>query len=62
MFNVNKFSGNAKILNSTTGDDLLTSINMTNYGYTVALMVFLIAYSLFEAPSNLAMKIFSPPR
>lgn len=60
--NSNLYQGNAKILNSSTKDDLLSSINMTTYEYTVALMVFLVAYSLFEAPSNLAMKIFSPPR
>lgn len=33
---------------------------MTNYQFTVALMVFLVAYSLFEAPSNLALKVFTP--
>ena len=33
---------------------------MTAYQYTIALMVFLVAYSLFEAPSNLALKVFSP--
>lgn len=53
--------GNAKILNSATNDDLLQTNNMTTYQYTVALMVFLVAYSLFEAPSNL-MKILSPPK
>lgn len=25
---------------------------MTNYQYTIALMIFLVAYGLFEAPSN----------
>jgi MFS family permease len=54
------YLGNAKILNSTTNDDLLQSTNMTTYEYTIALMVFLIAYSVFEAPSNLALKVFSP--
>ncbi|PMD45553.1 MFS general substrate transporter [Hyaloscypha variabilis F] len=54
--------GNAKILNSSTNDDLLQTNNMTTYQYTVALMVFLVAYSLFEAPSNLMMKILSPPK
>lgn len=47
-------------MNSTTNDTLLDSTGMTNYEYRVALMLFLVAYSLFEAPSNLAMKIFKP--
>ncbi|KAH9240765.1 hypothetical protein K456DRAFT_1744608 [Colletotrichum gloeosporioides 23] len=52
--------GNAKILNSSTGDSLLDSTGMTNYQYTIALMVFLVSYTVFEAPSNLALKVFSP--
>ncbi|KAH0427677.1 major facilitator superfamily transporter [Colletotrichum camelliae] len=52
--------GNAKILNSSTGDSLLDSTSMTNYQYTIALMVFLVSYTVFEAPSNLALKVFSP--
>ncbi|KAJ5727168.1 hypothetical protein N7493_004988, partial [Penicillium malachiteum] len=53
--------GNAKVLNSDTSDDLMHSIGMTDQQYRIALMLFLVAYSIFEAPSNLAMKIFSPP-
>ncbi|KAJ5729293.1 uncharacterized protein N7483_003801 [Penicillium malachiteum] len=53
--------GNAKVLNSDASDDLMHSIGMTDQQYRVALMLFLVAYSIFEAPSNLAMKIFSPP-
>ncbi|KAH8662436.1 major facilitator superfamily domain-containing protein [Xylariales sp. PMI_506] len=52
--------GNAKILNSSTGNTLLNSTGMTTYQYTVALMIFLVAYTLFEAPSNLALKVFKP--
>lgn len=37
------------------------SIHMSDQQYRVALMLFLVAYSMFEAPSNLAMKVFSPP-
>ncbi|KAB8205453.1 major facilitator superfamily domain-containing protein [Aspergillus parasiticus] len=54
--------GNAKILNSSTNDTLLESNNISNYQYTIAMMVFLVAYSVFEAPSNLALKIFQPRR
>ncbi|KAF4495286.1 tartrate transporter [Fusarium agapanthi] len=39
--------GNAKVLNHTTGHDLLTETNMTNYDFTIALMVFLIAWIAF---------------
>ncbi|KAF2473605.1 MFS general substrate transporter [Lindgomyces ingoldianus] len=52
--------GNAKILNSSSGDTMVETNNMTNYQFTVALMVFLVAYSIFEAPSNLALKVISP--
>lgn len=52
--------GNARILNANTGDSMLLTNNMTNYEFTVALMIFLVAYSVFEAPSNLALKVFSP--
>lgn len=52
--------GNAKVLNQDEGDDLLTETNMTNLQYTIALMVFLIAYALFEVPSNYMLKRMKP--
>ncbi|CBF79229.1 hypothetical protein AN7027.2 [Aspergillus nidulans FGSC A4] len=54
--------GNAKIMNSETGNDLLTETNMSSYEYTIALMVFLIAYALFEVPSNYFLKKLKPSR
>jgi sugar phosphate permease len=54
--------GNAKVLNASTGDDLLSVTNMTNYQYTIALMVFLIAYAVFEVPSNYFLKRMKPSR
>jgi hypothetical protein len=54
--------GNAKVLNSSTHDDLLSSTNMTAYQYTIALMVFLIAYALFEVPSNYFLQKLRPSR
>ncbi|SPN99724.1 related to permease of the major facilitator superfamily [Cephalotrichum gorgonifer] len=54
--------GNAKILNSDTGNDMLQTIHITEYQFTVALMLFLVAYSIFEPPSNVALKVFSPHR
>ncbi|KAL4981997.1 hypothetical protein BDW68DRAFT_182970, partial [Aspergillus falconensis] len=52
--------GNARIMNSETGNDLLTETNMSSYEYTIALMVFLIAYALFEVPSNYFLKKLKP--
>ncbi|OQD73687.1 hypothetical protein PENDEC_c014G05993 [Penicillium decumbens] len=54
--------GNAKILNKNTHNDLLSETNMTSYQYTIALMVFLIAYALFEVPSNYFLKKLTPSR
>jgi hypothetical protein len=54
--------GNAKVLNSSTHNDLLETTNMTAYQYTIALMVFLIAYALFEVPSNYFLKKLRPSR
>ena len=53
--------GNAKVLNADTGDDLMHTLNMTEYQYRIAMMIFIVAYTLFEVPSNLAMKALSPP-
>ncbi|KAK7446649.1 hypothetical protein VKT23_014343 [Stygiomarasmius scandens] len=54
--------GNARILNSDTGDSLQQTINLSNHDYTSALMVFLVAYFLFETPSNYLLKRFTPSR
>lgn len=54
--------GNARILNSTTGDDLQTSARMSDYQFVVALMVFLVAYAVFEVPSNMLLKKLRPSR
>lgn len=32
--------------------DLMSETGMSNYQYTIALMIFLVAYGLFEVPSN----------
>ena len=54
--------GNAKLLNSATGDSLVQSIHMSNQQYLVALMIFIVAYTLFETPSNYMLKKFRPSR
>ena len=54
--------GNAKVLNSSTGNDMMTETHTTNYQFTIALMIFLIGYFLFEVPSNIFLKKFRPSR
>ncbi|KAI0084559.1 MFS transporter [Irpex rosettiformis] len=54
--------GNAKVLNSDTGDSLVQTLGISDQQYLVALVVFIIAYALFETPSNYLLKKFKPSR
>ncbi|KAK3291999.1 major facilitator superfamily domain-containing protein [Chaetomium fimeti] len=54
--------GNARILNSSTGNDMQTEIGATQHQFNIALMVFLVAYALFEVPSNILLKKLRPSR
>ncbi|AEO60063.1 hypothetical protein MYCTH_2095369 [Thermothelomyces thermophilus ATCC 42464] len=54
--------GNARILNSTSGDDMQTEIGATPRQFNIALMVFLVGYALFEVPSNVLLKKLRPSR
>ncbi|KAI8628087.1 MFS general substrate transporter [Xylariaceae sp. FL1651] len=54
--------GNAKILNSSTKNDMQTETHTTNFQFNIALMIFLIGYFLFEVPSNILLKKFRPSR
>jgi len=54
--------GNAKILNSDTGDSLAQKLRISNRQYLAALIAFIIAYSAFEPPSNYMLKKFRPSR
>ncbi|KAI0146859.1 MFS general substrate transporter [Xylariaceae sp. FL1272] len=54
--------GNAKILNSSTGNDMQQETHTTTYQFTIALMIFLIGYFLFEVPSNILLKKVRPSR
>ncbi|KAF4628292.1 hypothetical protein G7Y89_g9859 [Cudoniella acicularis] len=54
--------GNAKTLNASTHNDLLSTTHMTDYQYVIALMIFLIAYAIFEVPSNYLLKKLSPSK
>ncbi|KAI1178537.1 putative MFS transporter [Nemania sp. FL0916] len=54
--------GNAKILNASTHNDLLSETRISNSQYTTALFVFLVAYGVFEVPSNILLKKLRPSR
>lgn len=54
--------GNAKVLNVSANHDLQQTANMSNKQFNVALMVFLVAYALFEVPSNILLKKLRPSR
>ncbi|KIY43602.1 MFS transporter [Fistulina hepatica ATCC 64428] len=54
--------GNAKIMNQEQGKDLLTETKTSDYDYTIALMMFYVAYGLFEVPSNILLKRLRPSR
>ncbi|KAF2120999.1 major facilitator superfamily domain-containing protein [Lophiotrema nucula] len=53
--------GNAKILNSETGDSFLQRLNMTAREYSIAITLFAIAYSAFDVPSNWVLKRYARP-
>lgn len=50
--------GNAKILNSSTHHDLMSETGMSNYQYTIALMIFLIAVRITLLPTASFVRIF----
>lgn len=54
--------GNARILNSSTHNDMQTETHSTQYQFNIALMVFLVAYATFEVPSNILLKKLRPSR
>jgi len=53
--------GNAKVLNSETGDDMLQQTGMTADQYSLAITIFSLCYFLFEVPSNWVMKHYVRP-
>ncbi|KAK0724216.1 major facilitator superfamily domain-containing protein [Lasiosphaeris hirsuta] len=54
--------GNARILNSSAHNDMQTEIGATQYQFNIALMIFLVAYAIFEVPSNILLKKLRPSR
>ncbi|KAA1470853.1 MFS general substrate transporter [Dentipellis sp. KUC8613] len=54
--------GNARVLNADTGNALAQTLHISNQQYTDALMIFFVAYALFQTPSNYMLKRFYPSR
>lgn len=53
--------GNARTLNNDTPEDnIVNTLDLTGNRYNIAVAVFFVPYVIFEAPSNFAMKYFSP--
>ncbi|KAF2734451.1 MFS transporter [Polyplosphaeria fusca] len=53
--------GNAKVLNTETGDNLLQKTGMSASGYSLTITLFSVAYTVFEVPSNWVMKHYVRP-
>jgi len=47
-------------MNLDDGNDLETELHITDDTYIISLMLFLIAYALFEVPSNYFLKAVTP--
>ncbi|KAI0370672.1 MFS transporter [Pilatotrama ljubarskyi] len=54
--------GNAKVLNREEGDSLVQTLHITNQQYLVALMIFIVAFTIIQTPSNYMLKRFRPSR
>ncbi|KAI0660270.1 MFS transporter [Cubamyces menziesii] len=54
--------GNAKVLNRDEGDSLEQTLHITNQQYLIALMVFIVAFTIVQTPSNYMLKRFRPSR
>ncbi|KAI6093398.1 MFS general substrate transporter [Hypoxylon rubiginosum] len=54
--------GNARVLNSSTKNDMQTETGTTADSFNIALMIFLVGYFLFEVPSNILLKKLRPSR
>ena len=53
--------GNARVLNSETHDDMMSSTGLTPHGYALTVTLFSVAYTVFEIPSNWVMKHYIRP-
>ncbi|KAI0521387.1 major facilitator superfamily domain-containing protein [Xylaria bambusicola] len=53
---------NARIMNRGTPQNILTQLNITSDEFALVTVLYYIPYIVFEAPSNLLLKRFSPSR
>ncbi|KAI0702376.1 MFS transporter [Cerioporus squamosus] len=54
--------GNAKVLNRDEGNSLVQTLKISNEQYLVALMIFIVAFTIVQTPSNYMLKRFRPSR
>ncbi|KAK0122009.1 hypothetical protein ONS95_010274 [Cadophora gregata] len=59
-FALSPLLSNARTLNADTQNNLLSETQATNHQYIIALMLFLVAYAMFDAPSNYLLKKKKP--
>ncbi|KAI3337883.1 major facilitator superfamily domain-containing protein [Ustulina deusta] len=53
---------NARIMNRGTPQNIMTQLNLTSDEFALVTVLYYIPYIVFEAPSNLLLKRFSPSR
>ncbi|KAI1348216.1 major facilitator superfamily domain-containing protein [Xylaria sp. FL0043] len=53
---------NARIMNRGTATNIMTQLNLTSDEFALVTVLYYIPYIVFEAPSNLLLKRFSPSR
>ena len=50
------------MLNREQGDSLVQTLKISNQQYLVALMIFIVAFTIIQTPSNYMLKKYSPSR
>ncbi|KAI1789096.1 MFS transporter [Ganoderma leucocontextum] len=54
--------GNAKVLNRDVGDSIVQTLKVSDEQYLVALMIFIVAFTIVQTPSNYMLKKYRPSR
>ncbi|EJF62070.1 MFS transporter [Dichomitus squalens LYAD-421 SS1] len=54
--------GNAKVLDREQGDSLVQTLQISNEQYLLALMIFIVAFTIIQTPSNYMLKKCGPSR
>ncbi|KAJ5310399.1 Amidase [Penicillium atrosanguineum] len=55
-------ASNARIMNEGTNQNIMTQLGITSNEYNLVTVLYYVPYILFEAPSNLLLKRFSPSK